>query len=224
LGVSLQFGSLLGATDPVAVLALFLELNVDPMLYSLVFGESVLNDAVAIVLFHSFETVKNTFGILDFLIMLGLFVGKSLGAFLIGAFLSYTSAFLMKRMENLKLSATFNITFMLCVAYFGYFITELLGMSGVITIFICGIIMSHHHWYCLPEPQRPMVYSSFGSLAFFGETMTFILVGTTILNPSNLVAEHWNPLFILYIIVHRFLDLVLLINYLREIVYNSQRK
>lgn len=52
----MMFGSLLSATDPVATLALFQELNVDPQLYSLVFGESVINDAVSIVLYRTVET------------------------------------------------------------------------------------------------------------------------------------------------------------------------
>jgi sodium/hydrogen exchanger-like protein 6/7 len=48
----MMFGALLSATDPVATLALFQELNVDPQLYSLVFGESIINDAVSIVFFR----------------------------------------------------------------------------------------------------------------------------------------------------------------------------
>lgn len=48
----LVFGALISATDPVTVLAIFHSLHVDPKLYALVFGESILNDAVAIVLFE----------------------------------------------------------------------------------------------------------------------------------------------------------------------------
>ena len=44
------FGSLISAVDPVATLAIFQAIDVDQILYMLVFGESVLNDAVAIVL------------------------------------------------------------------------------------------------------------------------------------------------------------------------------
>ena len=46
---NLHFGALISATDPVTILAIFNDLNVDVNLYALVFGESVLNDAVAIV-------------------------------------------------------------------------------------------------------------------------------------------------------------------------------
>lgn len=47
---SFAFGSLISAVDPVATLAIFHALDVEPVLYMLVFGESVLNDAVSIVL------------------------------------------------------------------------------------------------------------------------------------------------------------------------------
>ena len=53
---ALLFGALISAVDPVATLSIMgnPELHCDPLLYSLVFGESVLNDAVAIVLFRVF--------------------------------------------------------------------------------------------------------------------------------------------------------------------------
>lgn len=47
---SMIFGSILSATDPVTILAIFNQLHVDPQLFSIISGESLLNDAVAIVL------------------------------------------------------------------------------------------------------------------------------------------------------------------------------
>jgi sodium/hydrogen exchanger-like protein 6/7 len=49
---SMIFGSVLSATDPVTVLTIFQSLKVDPKLYSIVFGESILNDVVSIVLYE----------------------------------------------------------------------------------------------------------------------------------------------------------------------------
>lgn len=48
----LLFGSTLSATDPVTILAIFNQYKVDPKLYTVIFGESLLNDAVSIVMYE----------------------------------------------------------------------------------------------------------------------------------------------------------------------------
>jgi NhaP-type Na+/H+ or K+/H+ antiporter len=53
---SFAFGSLISATDPVAVLAIFKEMDADENLYAIVFGESIFNDAIGIVMY---ETVRD---------------------------------------------------------------------------------------------------------------------------------------------------------------------
>jgi sodium/hydrogen exchanger-like protein 6/7 len=46
------FGSILSSTDPVTIISIFNQLKVEPSLYFIIFGESMLNDSVAIVLFE----------------------------------------------------------------------------------------------------------------------------------------------------------------------------
>ncbi|KAJ6967528.1 sodium proton exchanger family protein [Populus alba x Populus x berolinensis] len=55
----LMFGALISATDPVTVLSIFQELGIDTNLYALVFGESVLNDAMAISLYRTMSSLKS---------------------------------------------------------------------------------------------------------------------------------------------------------------------
>ncbi|KAL7722879.1 Sodium/hydrogen exchanger [Entamoeba marina] len=206
LASSLQFGTLLGATDPVATLALFLELNVDPLLYSLVFGESVMNDAVSIVLFESLDGLTSGFEWYLILIIIAEFLVKAIGSCLIGIFVSYTSAFIMNRMKKLHLSGTLNLVMIVGVAFLAYFISELLEMSGILSIFVSGAIMSHHHWYSVPEDQRSTLYVSVGTLSFVSDTFTFISVGITLFNPNNLTGDCWNPVFIIYVLMLCFVS------------------
>merc|ERR1719443_678511 len=55
LRTAFAYASLISATDPVATLSTYSKLKVDPLLNIMVFGESVINDAVAIVLFNVFN-------------------------------------------------------------------------------------------------------------------------------------------------------------------------
>lgn len=58
VGECLVFGSLISSTDPVTVLSLLPD-NVDQRLYMLIFGESALNDAVAVILYGFFTSVSD---------------------------------------------------------------------------------------------------------------------------------------------------------------------
>ena len=108
---SLLFGSLISATDPVTVLAIFHDLHVDHDLYSLVFGESVMNDAVAIVLFRlvmeclgtynitpvirsvdEYSGEGNRFNIVALFKSIGSFIGIFLGSFLLGCFIGLVTS------------------------------------------------------------------------------------------------------------------------------------
>ncbi|CAL8265783.1 unnamed protein product [Merluccius merluccius] len=88
----LFFGAIVSATDPVTVLAIFNELKVDVDLYALLFGESVLNDAVAIVLSSSIVSYQPTgdnshsFEAMAMLKSFGVFLAVFSGSFLLGLF------------------------------------------------------------------------------------------------------------------------------------------
>lgn len=96
---SFAFGSLISATDPVSVLALFGEINADANLYSIVFGESIFNDAITIVMYRTIVAMDgnstNMAG--EIFSSIGQFFFIFIGSFLIGAVSALIIAYLLKR-------------------------------------------------------------------------------------------------------------------------------
>ena len=103
--VSMAFGALISATDPVSVLAIFGEMGADINLYSIVFGESIFNDAVAVVVYDIVVHMdwesgdKSSYidelkaGSIKFLIVF-------IGSICLGAFIALLVAFTLKRQKS----------------------------------------------------------------------------------------------------------------------------
>src|SRR3954447_17872648 len=85
---AISVGATLSATDPVTILAIFNTYKVDPKLYTIIFGESILNDAIAIVIFETAQKYKQgeagNLGIISFFEGTGIFLLVFFGSMLIG--------------------------------------------------------------------------------------------------------------------------------------------
>ncbi|KAJ1702476.1 hypothetical protein LUZ63_002255 [Rhynchospora breviuscula] len=88
----LMFGALISATDPVTVLSIFQELGCDVNLYALVFGESVLNDAMAISLYRTMASVSISHTSGNFFRLVLEFLGTFVGSLSSGVGIGFTSA------------------------------------------------------------------------------------------------------------------------------------
>ncbi|TVU09997.1 hypothetical protein EJB05_43499 [Eragrostis curvula] len=76
----MMFGALVSATDPVTVLSIFQELGTDTNLYALVFGESVLNDAVAISLYRTMVSMRTSSSGQNFFLVILRFLENFVGS------------------------------------------------------------------------------------------------------------------------------------------------
>ncbi|KAI8109532.1 hypothetical protein M9434_000814 [Picochlorum sp. BPE23] len=96
-----MYGAAISSIDPVATLAVLAQSNTPPILYNLVFGESVLNDAVAIVLFRSIETSSgSSFSIGTIPAVLFQFCFLLVGSLIVGTGVALACAFLLKRFDE----------------------------------------------------------------------------------------------------------------------------
>ncbi|KAF2026069.1 sodium/hydrogen exchanger [Setomelanomma holmii] len=114
---AMSIGATLSATDPVTILAIFDTYKVEPKLYTLIFGESILNDAVAIVLFETAQKYKDgaeSLGIVSlfeaFGIFFGVFFGSIVSLLFCGICLKHYAYHNMSRRTQLSTKFFFQIT------------------------------------------------------------------------------------------------------------------
>ncbi|XP_041027871.1 sodium/hydrogen exchanger 6-like isoform X1 [Juglans microcarpa x Juglans regia] len=175
----LMFGALISATDPVTVLSIFQELGTDMNLYALVFGESVLNDAMAISLYRTMSLVnsRDSSGQNIFVLFVR-FLETFVGSLSSGVAVGFTSALLFKY-AGLDIDNLQNLECCLFVLfpYFSYMLAEGLGLSGIVSILFTGIVMKHYTYSNLSEKSQHFVSSFFHLISSLAETFIFIYMG-----------------------------------------------
>jgi len=175
--VALLFSSLISAVDPVATLAVFSSLKVDRVLYAIVFGESVLNDAVSISLYQTFlGFISNeTFSVTDLFKALGLFVGKFVGAFFVGIIVAGIMSFMMKHMKVKE--PTLAISMITMTGYFVYSLCEGAKLSGIVGLLFCAITMKHYAFHNISELARHGINDFLHTVAYLAEVAIYIYLG-----------------------------------------------
>jgi len=203
----LVFGALISATDPVTVLAIFHSMHVDPKLFALIFGESILNDAVAIVLFETLKAFRfNPITVSSIFAGIGNFVGIFFGSFMVGTSIGCFSALIFKYTklcENPMLESGAFVIF----AYSSYLFAQGVQASGIVSMLFCGIFMAHYAYENLSIKSQNTTKYTFQLLAFLSENFIFIYLGITIFTRDGYL---FDPLLILFvfliIMVARFLN------------------
>lgn len=131
---SFAFGSLISAVDPVATVAIFHALDVDPVLNMLVFGESILNDAISIVLTTSVLESNNAATTGEAIILcLNRFCLMFFASAGIGVVFALISALLLKHVD-LRKTPSLEFGLMLVFTYAPYVLAEGIQLSGTIIL------------------------------------------------------------------------------------------
>ncbi|KAL6517200.1 monovalent cation:H+ antiporter, CPA1 (nhx1) [Orobanche hederae] len=177
IGDYLAIGSIFAATDSVCTLQV---LNQDetPLLYSLVFGEGVVNDATSVVLFNAVQNFDlsniNTAVALE---LVGNFFYLFISSTVLGVVTGLLSAYVIKKLYFGRHSTDREVAIMMLMAYLSYMLAELFYLSGILTVFFCGIVMSHYTWHNVTENSRVTTKHTFATLSFVAEIFIFLYVG-----------------------------------------------
>lgn len=142
--IALLFGSLISATDPIAVLALFKTLGAPKRLGLIAEGESMFNDATAVIMFRVVSGFILTSGAVQtFTIAYSFFhfIHVFVGSLLVGAVLGYITSQFIAKIDNDRLVET---TLTIALALGSFAITEhFLGLSGVIGTVASGVTLGN---------------------------------------------------------------------------------
>ena len=242
----LYFGAIISATDPVTVLAVFKEKLVDVDLDAILFGESILNDAVAIVLAGAIKANSAPNSVLggasnpqelgEALAANGAngvddgssthaggiilsFFGVFLGSFFIGSIIATFNALFFKYLP-FTTEPIMETSIFVMASWSAFLTAESLGCSGIVAVLFAGILQAQYTYRNLSPLGQTLTKEFFHLLAFVSENFVFCYMGLTITQ----AAKHaWSFWFILGsfvgIIVGRAANiypLSWLINYLHE--------
>ena len=123
-------------------------------IFAIVFGESVLNDAVAIVLFRTvnrFTKPGAEFNAGSFFYAVGEFFWISAGSVGIG----FGFGFIMCMMSKwLHLKGDLPTLWLLMLAYISYICAELATLSGIMTVLTYGIFVGHYAYWNMDDGNR----------------------------------------------------------------------
>uniref|UniRef100_H3CZ85 Sodium/hydrogen exchanger n=1 Tax=Tetraodon nigroviridis TaxID=99883 RepID=H3CZ85_TETNG len=195
----LFFGAIISATDPaVTVLAIFNELHADGDLYTLLFGESVMNDAVAIVLSSSIVAYQprgaNThmFDASAFFTSVGVFLGIFSGSFAMGAITGVVTA-LVTKFTKLHCFPLLETALFFLMSWSTFLLAEACGFTGVVSVLFCGIAQAHYTYNNLSEESTKRTKQLFEALHFLAENFIFSYMGLALFTFQNHI---FSPIFI----------------------------
>lgn len=207
--LAFMFGSVISATDPVAVVALLKDLGASKKLGTLIEGESLLNDGTAIVLFMVFflgisGEATDTNGFVEFLRV-------SLGGVGIGLFVGWIILRWIRRVFN---DAMVEISAVVAAAYITFYVAEhFLHVSGVLALVALGLLIGGFGRSSI-SPQVEHFMHEFWELAgFIANCLIFLIVGFVIAERTQFTANDFVSLGIIYVGIHVVRALVILMHY-----------
>ncbi len=123
-----------------------------PKLYSIVFGEGITNSAISIIIFNTVvKSIEDGVTVLTSFESVGHFLLLCVGSLGIGIFVGLLASFLLKKMRFLTRQSIRESLFIFSFGYISFTASELLGMSGIISLMTSGIVMAHYAWYNLSQ-------------------------------------------------------------------------
>jgi CPA1 family monovalent cation:H+ antiporter len=176
LASAIVLGAIVSATDPVAVIAIFRRLHVPVDLLTIVEGESIANDGVAIVLYALALAFASGGAAGSLTVASEHAVTAIVGGIVIGVACAFVVAFAMGRTRSgpLEISATVVLAFL---AYLG---ADALQCSGVFATAAAGIALRGFAHIAPVTDNADDVDTFWSAIAFIVNAMVFLATGLVV--------------------------------------------
>ncbi|MBY0356401.1 MAG: Na+/H+ antiporter [Candidatus Obscuribacterales bacterium] len=177
LGASLLFGSMLAATDPISVLALFKKLGLNKRLTIILEGESLFNDGTAVVLFKLMLALVISGQGFSLSATAGQFCFAVVGGIIIGLIFGLASSQITKYFDD----HLPEIMLTTVAAYGSFLLADSLHVSAVLSVITAGIVIGNYgSQKSMSATTRIAVNSFWEYAAFVVNSMVFLLIGLQI--------------------------------------------
>ena len=191
LMLAFLFGSMIAATDPVAVVAIFRKLAAPDRLTTIVEGESLLNDGTGVVLFTmalgeaTGASVRPLPAALQFVLV-------SVGGLTIGAGIGFLLSRLTRHIDDSQVE----ITYTAIGAYGTYLLAESIHLSGILAVVAAAVMLGNYGREGMSERTQQSADAFWDYVAFILNSLIFLLIGlelpwTSVLRWGGTVLAAW---------------------------------
>jgi monovalent cation:H+ antiporter, CPA1 family len=185
---ALLFGAIISPTDPVAVLGILKEGRVPKQTETLIAGESLFNDGIAIVVFLTvLETTKHDMTIMAVVLLFGKEVG---GAFILGLVVGWFFYKILKSVDAYQVE----ILLTLALASGLYALAEVLGVSAPVAVVVAGLFIGNQgRAYAMSNITRERLDEFWELIDEILNAVLFLLIGLELLvvdlEPGYMIAS-----------------------------------
>lgn len=184
--IAMLFGSIISATDPISVLAIFKDMKVPHRLSLMLEAESLLNDGTAVVLFGILLTAVVA-GNLGLARGIGHYFLAVIGGAALGSALGYLASRITATVDDPQIE----ITLTTVLAYGSYLLAHRFDLSGVIATACAGLMMGNVGARRGMSPRTLTAMQSFWEyVSFVMNSLIFLLIGLEI-HPRSMLGNWW---------------------------------
>jgi len=174
LAAGIAIGAVISPTDAVAATALGKKLGLPPRLVTILEGESLVNDATALVLLRS--AIAATAASVAFWDVVGDFAFAVAVAIAIGLVVGFVTVFVRSKLRDPMLDTAISFA----VPFIAFIPAEFIHASGVLAVVVAGLYSGHSSAKRFTAQARISERLNWRTLQFVLENGVFLLIGIQI--------------------------------------------